>query len=66
MAEERYGFFCVGGGGLLEKNVFAGAKAFEGPFIVQAVGEGVVYAVYGGVVDEIYGMSASGRTLVPG
>jgi hypothetical protein len=33
--------------------VFSGFEGFKGPFVVEAVGEGVVDAVYGGVVDEV-------------
>jgi hypothetical protein len=46
-------FFSIGSCGLLEQDVFSSFKSFEGPFVVEAIGEGVVDAVYGWVVDEI-------------
>jgi hypothetical protein len=53
VAEQGFGFFCVGGGGLFEENVFAGAEALEGPFVVETIREGVVNTIYGWVVDEV-------------
>ncbi len=50
--EEGVGFRGVGDGGLFEKDVFSGLEGFDGPFIVEAVGEGVIDCVDGGVVEK--------------
>lgn len=34
--------------------MFLGSQGLEGPFKVQAVGEGDVDCVYGGVVQEVF------------
>jgi hypothetical protein len=53
VVEEVAGFFCVASGGLLEEDVFSCLQGFERPFVVEAVGEGVVDAVDGWVGDEV-------------
>jgi hypothetical protein len=54
--EEMSGFFAVGCGWLLQKYVFSGGEGFEGPFVVETDGEGVVDAVDGWVVDKVWGI----------
>jgi hypothetical protein len=51
VVEECDGFGGVGDGGLFEENVLSGAEGFEGPFVVEAVGEGNVDCVDDGVVE---------------
>jgi hypothetical protein len=48
--EEEGGFGGVGDGGFFEEHVFPCGEGLEGPFKVQAVGEGDVDCVDGGVV----------------
>ena len=51
-AEEGEGFGGVGDGGLFEEDVLPRAEGFEGPFGVEAVGEGDVDRGDGGVVYQ--------------
>lgn len=45
---------CVRDRRLLQKNMLSCFECSERPFIVEAVGEGVVYTVNGCIVDERY------------
>jgi hypothetical protein len=49
---EVLGLFFVGSGGFFEENVFPGLEGFTGPFVMKAVGKGVVNAVDFWVGDE--------------
>lgn len=50
--DEARCFGGVGDEGLFDEDVLPGAEGAEGPFVVEAVREGDVDCVYGGVVEE--------------
>lgn len=52
--DEGSGFLGVGDEGLLYQHVFAGAEGAQRPFVVEAIGEGDIDCVDGGVVEEGY------------
>lgn len=54
MLEERLRLCCIRNRRFFKEHVFSRQEGFQCPFVVEAVGEGDVYAIYGRVGDQVW------------